>query len=203
MRADVTLNGSDVGAGVLPVVNPNVNLNDYAFNVVKVTPPSCATISIWQPEYCHVCYILRSLHSQLACMQSSLSGGWAESVQPLFHTDIMHQLLQADTTIQPSGSVPNVTRPGSALNLTALVNNASPSSIAFPDGEPHAPCLAVYSSQKQMNMFCTLSRTYLLQDAWHLLKLIDLADAPCGCLNALCLLHFSELHSLSPGCLAS
>ena len=77
MRADVTLNGSDVGAGVLPVVNPNVNLNDYAFNVVKVTPSFCATIS-------------RLLHSQLACMQSSLAGGWAESVQPLSHTDIMY-----------------------------------------------------------------------------------------------------------------
>ena len=25
-----------MGAGVLPVVNPNLNLNDYSFNVVKV-----------------------------------------------------------------------------------------------------------------------------------------------------------------------
>ncbi len=32
----MTLNGSEVGAGVLPVVNPNLNLNDYSFNVVKV-----------------------------------------------------------------------------------------------------------------------------------------------------------------------
>lgn len=36
--ADVTLNGSAVGDGVLPVANPKLNLNDYAFNIVKVSP---------------------------------------------------------------------------------------------------------------------------------------------------------------------
>ena len=46
MCADVTLNGSDVGAGVLPVVNPNVNLNDYAFNVVKVTFSLCNPVKM-------------------------------------------------------------------------------------------------------------------------------------------------------------
>lgn len=90
MHADVTLNGSDVGAGVLPVVNPNVNLNDYTFNVVKVTPSFCATISIWQPATCHVCYKGGPPHSQQACMQSSLAGGWAESVKPLSHTEVMY-----------------------------------------------------------------------------------------------------------------
>ena len=44
-------------------------------------------------------------------------------------------MLQADTTIAPVGNVPNATRPGQKLNITALVGNASPSSIAYPDGE--------------------------------------------------------------------
>ena len=34
----MTLNGSAVGDGVLPVANPKLNLNDYAFNIVKVSP---------------------------------------------------------------------------------------------------------------------------------------------------------------------
>ena len=44
-------------------------------------------------------------------------------------------LLQADTHIGTSGSAPNVTKIGSNFTVGALVKNASPSSIAFPDGE--------------------------------------------------------------------
>ena len=67
MRADVTLNGSDVGAGVLPVVNPNVNLNDYTFNVVKVTPSFCATISSWQ-----ICKLPCVLQKQIPAFTASM-----------------------------------------------------------------------------------------------------------------------------------
>jgi hypothetical protein len=74
MLADVTLNGSDVGAGVLPVVNPNLNLNDFTFQVVKVTLPFCAFISIWPSENCHVCRILRAQYSQQVCMHAEQVG---------------------------------------------------------------------------------------------------------------------------------
>lgn len=44
--AGVTLNGSDVGAGVLPVSNPNLDLNDYSFVVDKVSDLCCVPCPI-------------------------------------------------------------------------------------------------------------------------------------------------------------
>ena len=45
-------------------------------------------------------------------------------------------LLQADTHIGTSGTAPNVTKIGSNFTVGALVKNASPASIAYPDGKP-------------------------------------------------------------------
>lgn len=59
------------------------------------------------------------------------------------------------------------------------------------------PALLCTSPENRWVCSATLSRVCFLQDAWHLLKLRDPADAASGCLNAFCLQELCEMHSLS------